>query len=153
MSARPRPDRSTTSATTSPSSPDSGLVLPRSIRVAGWLGLAEGGVGLIIAVVMIVRELNGVHDDDVVISGYGTAAWFIIFGGVVALAGWFLRNGRRWGRGPVAMTNMILVLVSVYMFSSGRIDLGLPTVLVGVVGLGLLFNADAVDWAARRYDS
>ena len=51
------------------------------------------------------------------------------------------------------MTNMILVLVSVYMFSSGRIDLGLPTALVGVAGLAMLFNADAVDWAARRYDS
>lgn len=140
MSASPRPDRS-----------DPSLVLPRSVRVAGWLGLTEGGIGLIIAVVLIIREANGVHNDAV--SGYGTAAWFIIFGGIVALAGWFLKDGRRWGRGPVAMTNMILVLVSVYMFSSGRIDLGLPTALVGIAGLAMLFNADAVDWAARRYDS
>ncbi|MGO3752801.1 hypothetical protein [Corynebacterium variabile] len=141
MSASPRPDSS-----------DPPLVLPRSVRFAGWLGLVEGGIGLIIAVVLIVREANGVVHNDAV-SGYGTAAWFIIFGGIVALAGWFLKDGRRWGRGPVAMTNMILVLVSVYMFSSGRIDLGLPTALVGVAGLAMLFNADAVDWAARRYDS
>ena len=61
MSASPRPDRS-----------DPSLVLPRSVRFAGWLGLAEGGIGLIIAVVLIVREANGVHNDAV--SGYGTAA-------------------------------------------------------------------------------
>ena len=134
-----------------PNSPEP-LVLPTSVRYAGWLGLVEGCLGLVIAVVMIVRELGGVHDDNVKISGYGTAAWFIIFGGIVAVAGWFLRDGRRWGRGPVAMVNMILLLVSVYMFSSGRIDLGLPTALVGIAGLAMLFNSSAVEWAARRYD-
>lgn len=132
---------------------DSPLILPPSIRYAGWLGMIEGGLGVIVAVIMIVRELGGVDDPDAAISGYGTAAWFAFFGGIIALAGWFLTQGRRWGRGPVAMTNMILVLVSVYMFSSGRIDLGLPTVIIGVVGMGLLFNSSAVDWAAKRYDS
>ncbi|AGP31371.1 hypothetical protein [Corynebacterium terpenotabidum] len=132
---------------------DNPLILPPSIRYAGWLGMIEGGLGVIVAVIMIVRELGGVDDPDAAISGYGTAAWFAFFGGIIALAGWFLTQGRRWGRGPVAMTNMILVLVSVYMFSSGRIDLGLPTVIIGVVGMGLLFNSSAVDWAAKRYDS
>ncbi|AWT25612.1 MULTISPECIES: hypothetical protein [Corynebacterium] len=127
------------------------LVLPPSVRYAGWLGIIEGAVGLAVAVVMIVRELNGFHDEGAKISGYGTALWFIIFGGVVAVAGWFLKDGRRWGRGPVAMVSMILVLVSYYMFTSGRPELGVPTVLVGLVGLALLFNPSAVEWAARRY--
>lgn len=135
---------------TSPLSP---LILPPSIRYAGWLGLVEGLVGVIVGVIMVVRELNGFHDEGAEISGYGTALWFFIFGGIIALAGWFLKDGRRWGRGPVVMTNLIFILISYYMFTSGRPELGIPTALVGLVGLGLLFNASAVEWAARRYES
>lgn len=127
------------------------LILPPSVRYAGWLGMIEGGIGLVIAIVLIVREANGIHDEAAKISGYGTALWFVIFGGVVAAAGWFLKDGRRWGRGPVAMTNMILVLVSYYMFTSGRPELGTPTVIIGLVGIGLMFNPSAVEWAAKRY--
>lgn len=143
------PDRDNRSDNSSGSGSPAGLVLPQSVRYAGWLGMIEGCLGLVVAVILIVRELGGTHVTG--ISGYGTAAWFIVFGGVVAVAGWFLRDGRRSGRGPVAMTNMILLLISVYMFSSGRIDLGLPTAVIGVAGLALLFNSSAVEWAAQRY--
>lgn len=141
MSARDHSDQSDSSP----------LILPPSVRYAGWLGMIEGGIGLIIAIVLIAREANGFHDEAAKISGYGTALWFVIFGGVVAAAGWFLRDGRRWGRGPVAMTNMILVLVSYYMFTSGRPELGIPTVIIGLIGIALMFNPSAVEWAAKRY--
>lgn len=125
------------------------LVLPPSVRWAGRLGLAEGLVGFGTGVAMIVRDLQGV--DTPGLNGVATGIWFLFFGGVVALAGWFLSQGRRWGRGPVAMLQLFLVLVSVFMFSSGNIQAGIPTALVGIVGLGLLFNHDAVDWSAQRH--
>lgn len=125
------------------------LVLPPSVRWAGWLGLAEGLAGVVIAVVMIVRDLQGVETPG--LNGIATGIWFLFFGGVVALAGLFLSQGRRWGRGPVAMLQLFLVLVSVFMFSSGNIQAGIPTAIVGVMGLALMFNSDAVGWAARRH--
>lgn len=125
------------------------LVLPPSVRWAGWLGLAEGIAGIVVAVVMIVRDLQGV--DVAGASGVATGLWFLFFGGVIAIAGWFLSQGRRWGRGPVAMLQLFLVLVSVFMFSSANFQLGIPTALIGVLGLGLMFNRDAVEWAAQRH--
>lgn len=123
--------------------------------------MLEGGVALAFALYLILWEASDHADSGAVIVGsgsekwgygYGTAIWFIVMGGVIAVAGWFLRTGRRWGRGPVVLANMLLVLVSYYMFTSGRPELGVPTVIVGLVGLGLLFNPTSVDWAARRYD-
>lgn len=127
------------------------LVLPPSVRWAGWLGLVEGLVGVVIGVLMVVRDIRGVEDEGAVISGWGTGLWFLVFGGIVAAAGWFLSRGRRWGRGPVVMLNMIFILVAVFMFSSGRPELAVPTALVGIFAFGCLFHKDAVDWAAWRH--
>ncbi|MGJ0184536.1 hypothetical protein [Corynebacterium glyciniphilum] len=146
----------------SPRSADDGkaLVLPPSVRWAGWIGMAEGIAGLAFAVYLVIGAVRGDEDTTAQFAGagaesigygWGTAAWFGFFGGVIAVAGWCLSTGRRWGRGPVAMLQLFLVLISVYMFSSGRPELGAPTAALGVVGLALMFNPSAVEWAARRY--
>lgn len=136
------------------------LVLPSSVRWAGWLGILEGAAGLAFAVYLVTLAVSGEEDTTAEFAGagaesigysWGTALWFGFFGGVVLAAGWCLSTGRRWGRGPVAMLQLLLVLISVYMFSSGRPELGLPTAALGIVGLVLLFNPSAVEWAARRY--
>lgn len=126
------------------------MVLPPSVRWAGWIGMVEGAAGFVAGIAMVVREAQGYQLMDGV-NGYATAAWFLIFGGIIAVAGWFLANGRRWGRGPVAMLQLLLVLVSFFMFTSGRFELAVPTALVGLFGLALMFNPSAVEWAARRY--
>lgn len=135
------------------------LTLPSTVKWAGYVGLIEGAVGLIAAIVMVVQTARGHGDGNAKVegvlaswgSGYGTALWFVIIFGAVAAAGWALTRGKRWGRAPVAMLNMLLLPVAWYMFSSSRPDLGIPTLLVSLVGLGLIFNPAAVSWAASRY--
>ncbi|MBC2682083.1 hypothetical protein [Corynebacterium anserum] len=124
---------------------------PPAVKLAGILGLIQGGAGIGFGIILIIREANGFHDPGAVISGYGTAAWFLFFFGAVALAGYFLSTGRKWGRGPVVMLQLCLLGVAYYMFTSGRPDLGVPTALMAALGLILLFSPQAVDWAATRY--
>lgn len=132
------------------SADDKPLVLPPSVRWAGWIGMIEGLAGFGAGVYMVVREVQGEQLVEGV-SGYATAAWFLFFGAVIAVAGLFLSLGRRWGRGPVAMLQLLLVLVAFFMLTSGRFDLALPTAALGFIGLALMFNPSAVEWAARRY--
>lgn len=135
------------------------LTFPSTVKWAGYVGLIEGAVGLIAAIVMVIQTARGQGDGDAKVegvlaswgSGYGTALWFVIIFGAVAAAGWALTRGKRWGRAPVAMLNMLLLPVAWYMFSSSRPDLGIPTLLVSLVGLGLIFDPAAVSWAASRY--
>ncbi|QFQ02937.1 hypothetical protein CUROG_07945 [Corynebacterium urogenitale] len=126
---------------------------PTPVRWAGVLGMIQGVMGLVFAIVLVVREASGFRDPGAVISGYGTAAWFIFFFGAILIAGFFLLTGRKWGRGPVVMLQLCLLGVAYYMFTSDRPELGAPTALMAIAGLVLLFNPRAVDWAASRYNS
>ncbi|WP_312096996.1 hypothetical protein [Corynebacterium dentalis] len=125
---------------------------PPVVRYAGILGMLQGVAGLAFAAFLVFREATGFHDPGAVISGYGTAVWFVIIFGAVLIAGWFLFSGKKWGRGPVVMLQLCLLGVTYYMFTSGRPELGIPTGVMCVVGLALLFNPVAVHWAATRYN-
>lgn len=108
---------------------------------------------------MIIDAATGRGDDQSEIggvwaswgNGYGTALWFIVIFGGVGVAGWGLTRGKRWGRAPVAMLNMLLLPVAWYMYSSSRPELAIPTVIIALIGLVLLFNPAAVNWAASKY--
>lgn len=115
--------------------------------------MLQGVAGLCFAAFLVIREARGFHDPGAVISGYGTALWFLLIFGAVLTAGYFLFSGRKWGRGPVVMLQLCLLGVAYYMFTSGRPELGVPTALMSLAGLALLFNPVAVNWAATRYNS
>jgi hypothetical protein len=52
---------------------------------------------------------------------FGTAAWFVIFGGAVLAAGLALWTGRRWGRGVAVFAQLLLLPVAWYLgVGSGR---------------------------------
>lgn len=133
---------------------------PRTVKWAGFVGILQGALGIIAALVMIIQTAQGASAGDAEIhgifgagvSGYGTAAWFIIIFGAVLAAGIGLTQGKRWGRAPVAMMSMLLLPVAWYMYSSGRIELAIPTTLIGLIGLVFLFNKEAISWAATKYN-
>ena len=52
--------------------------VPNTVRRAGTIVAGEGAVGLVIAVVLVVRAAGGA--DQHLVNGYGTAAWFAVFG-------------------------------------------------------------------------
>lgn len=122
------------------------MTLPPAVRYAGFIVTAEGLVALVIAVVLIIRALGGA--DQHVVSGYGTAIWFVLVGSGMAAAGWALATGRRWGRGIAVPTNLLLLPVAWYIFTSHQIAYAIVVAILAVLVLGLMLSPAAVQWAA-----
>ena len=130
----------------SSTSDSSGYQPPAVIRYAGIYGMIQGAAGILFGLFLVIREARGFHDPGAKISGYGTALWFFLIFGAVAVCGYFLFKGRSWGRGPVVMLQLCLMPVAYYMFTSGRPEFGWPTVMILIIGLALLFNPTAINW-------
>ncbi len=124
---------------------------PGTVRGAGALAALEGTVGVIVAVVLVVRGLSGADQSKV--SAYGTAAWFLILGGAVLAAGIGLFLGRRWGRAIAVIAQILLLPVSWYMIKGHQPQFGIPLGLVALAGLVLLFAPSSTRWMAQGYDS
>jgi hypothetical protein len=121
--------------------------VPNTVRRAGTIVAGEGAVGLVIAVVLVVRATGGA--DQHLVNGYGTAAWFAVFGTAVLAAGLALATGKRWGRGIAVMMQLLLLPVAWYAaVGSHQLALGVPIAIVAVVALALLFSPTAQIWAS-----
>lgn len=120
---------------------------PRTVRAAAVIAALEGVLGIVMAVVLVVREASGHH--EVAISGYGTAVWFAIMGSAVTAAGWALWTGRRWGRGIAVFANLILLGVAWYVFSSGQLRYAVLVAVAAVAVLGLLFSPTSLHWLTQ----
>lgn len=119
--------------------------LPTTVRLAGALVTLEGAVALVVAVVLIVRALLG-HDQQQA-SGYATAAWFILLGGTVFLAGLALSTGRRGGR-SVGVVAQLLFLPVAWTLLTGSHQPWWGTLLgiLAVVTLGALMAPATSRW-------
>ncbi|NKY86756.1 hypothetical protein [Nocardia veterana] len=123
---------------------------PGTVRGAGALAALEGLIGVIIAIVLVVRGATETHDSAV--SAYGTAAWFVILAGAVLAAGIGLLRGKRWGRAIVVIAQILLLPAAWYMLSSHRPELAIPVGLAALITLGLIFSPPSVHWMAQAYD-
>nr|ABP47150.1 hypothetical protein Mflv_4682 [Mycolicibacterium gilvum PYR-GCK] len=129
---------------------DSRMFTPRPVRLAGAIAALEGALALLMAVVLVVREAAGHHEDA--ISGYGTAGWFTIMGSGVAAAGWALWTGRRWGRGIAVFANLVLLPVAWYVFSSGWAGYAAVVAAAAITVLAGLFSPSGLHWLTQEPD-
>ena len=121
---------------------------PSTVRAAGYLIAFEGVLGLVAAVLLVVRGLGGA--DQHIVSGYGTAAWFVVVGGGVLAAGWALVTGRRWGRGIGVFANLLLLGVAWYVYGSHQLVYAVLVTAAAVAALGLLFSPSALYWVSHQ---
>ncbi|MEU0874025.1 hypothetical protein ABZ331_26735 [Nocardia brasiliensis] len=129
---------------------DGAAGVPTTVRGAGALVTLEGGVAVIVALVLIVRGLLGA--DQTATSGYGTAAWFGILGGAVLAAGIGLLLGKRWGRAIAVIAQLLLLPVTWSLLTDSHQPL--LGAALGVVALGsliLLFAPPSTRWMAADY--
>lgn len=126
------------------------MTQPSAVRYAGFVVLAEGILGLVVAALLVVRAVGGA--DQHVVNGYGTAAWFAIIAAAVLAGGWALVRDRRWGRGIAVFLNLLLLPVAWYVYSSHQAAYAVVVGAVALGVLGLLFSPSAVQWASGRRD-
>jgi hypothetical protein len=113
-------------------------------RAAGLVGL-QGAVGVVAAVVFLVRAIAGA--DRHIVNGYGNVAWFGLLGAVLLLAARALWTGRRWARGIAIYAQMLLLPVSWYVgVGSGQWLYAAPLAVVSVAILVLLFSRSTIQW-------
>ncbi|WP_280825275.1 hypothetical protein [Mycobacterium sp. OTB74] len=124
------------------------MLTPPSVRYAGYLVAAEGAIGLLVAAVLVARGLGGADQHKV--NGFGTALWFVVTSGAVAVAGWALINGKRWGRGIAVVANLLLLGVAYYIFGSHQLQYAIVVALAALATLGLLFSPSTVQWMVKR---
>lgn len=133
--------------------------VPAPVKYAGYLAMVQSLVGLGYAAILIYREIIGERDASIVtdtdtragLIGYGTAIYFIIIFGAILAGAISMNAGRRWGRGPVAMLEMFLLVVAYYMWSAGQPVWAGVTAVSAVLGLGLLFNSKSLAWATANH--
>ena len=113
-------------------------------RAAVLVGL-QGAIGVVAAVVFVVRGLRGA--DQHVVSGFGNAMWFGVFGAALLAAGWALWTGKRGARGVAVYAQMLLLPVSWYVgVGSHQWMYAVPVAAVSVAIVVLLFHRSTVQW-------
>lgn len=123
---------------------------PRPVRWAGRLVAFEGAAAVLVASILVIRAATG-HDQRVV-SGYGTAAWFVVLGGAVLAGGIALLTGRRWGRAVAIVAQVLLLPVAWSLLTdSHQPAWGVLLGVIVVATLALLFSRAANQWMAAQY--
>lgn len=124
-------------------------VVPAAVRRAAGLVAVQGAVGVIAAVVFLIRGLAGA--DRHIVNGYGNVAWFGLLGAVLLAAAWALWTGRRWGRGIAIYAQMLLLPVSWYVgVGSHQWFYAVPVALLALAILVLLFSRSTIQWLTSR---
>ncbi len=123
---------------------------PLTICIAGAVVALQGCVGVVVAVVLLVRTLAGSHESATI--GYGTAAMFAVLGVGVLAGGVALLQSRRGGRGPALVVQVVLLPVAWSLLTaSAQVLLGLLLGAVVLATLGLLLAAPSRQWMAEQY--
>ncbi len=79
-------------------------------------------------------------------TGSGIAITLIALGAAVLLAvvAQGLRRARRWSRTPAVLTQLFAGIVAIYLVQSGKLDWGIPGIVLAVGGIGALLSPASV---------
>jgi hypothetical protein len=119
---------------------------PRTVVAAGVLVGLQGLVGIVYAVIVLVRAFGGGSTPGN--NLFGQAGYFAVIGGAVLAVGIALVLGKHGARGPAVVVELLLFGVALYAIGpSGQPLLGVPVAVLSVLVVYLLFTAKSREWS------
>lgn len=120
---------------------------PKPVAAAAALVCGQA-LGVVILAVVIVA--SGLTNSAAVGQLLAQGAYYVILAAGMAFCGLALLKGRRWGRTPTLVVQIVLAAVGYWMaVPSGRLLLGMAMILLAVITGGLLLTKSANDWISR----
>ncbi len=119
---------------------------PPVVASAVLLCLEALGV-IVLAAIVVVSGLGNSASTGQLLA---QAAYYVVLAAAMAMCGVALLQGRRWGRTPTIVVQIILLAVGYWMaVPSGRPGWGIALIVVSLVTGGLLITRPANDWINR----
>ncbi len=78
---------------------------------------------------------------DSIRNGVALTVYFGVLAALLGLLAWFLHRRRAFARAPAIVLQLLLAAVGSLMIKGGAAWLGVPVILLGLVGAGLLLTA------------
>jgi len=120
---------------------------PRPVVVAAVLVLVEA-VGLL--VLAGTTLISGLAEDIAVGRTLAQTAYYVVLAALLVLCASAMLRGRRWGRTPCLITQIVLVLIGVWLIApSGQYAWGIGLIAVAGVAGYLLVSKPANAWINR----
>lgn len=117
---------------------------PATVRTAAVL-VALQGLGLIVLAGMTLSA--GLSHGAAGVQLAAQTGYFVILGAALVLVASGLARGRRWGRSPALVVEVIVIAIGMWMaFPSGRLPQGLALIGLGALTFGLLVTPRANHW-------
>jgi hypothetical protein len=116
--------------------------MPRSLLAAATVEAIEAACVLAASAYAAVATAGGHSYQDasgIALTIIGIATSIVLF--LVARG---VRAGRRWSRTPAMLTQLFLGIVAIYLMQSGRLDLGVPAIVLAVAGLSALLTPASI---------
>lgn len=105
-------------------------------------------VAVVILAVLIV--ISGLRNSAALGQLLAQAAYYVVLAAAMVVCGLSLLGGRRWGRTPTIVVQIVLAAVGYYLaVPSGRIGWGIVLIVIAVVTGGLLVTRQANEWISR----
>jgi hypothetical protein len=120
---------------------------PRQVAAAGLLVCAEAVAVVVLAVLIVV---SGLGNSAALGQLLAQAAYYVVLAAAMVLCGLGLLKGRRWGRTPTIVVQIVVAAVGYYLaVPSGRVGWGIALIAVAAVTGGLLVTRPANEWISR----
>ena len=120
---------------------------PRPVALAGALVCGQALGVVVLAVVIVV---SGLGNSAAVGQLLAQGAYYVVLAAGMVFCGLALLKGRRWGRTPVIVIEIVLAAVGYWMaVPSSRLLLGVALILLAVITGGLLLTKPANLWVSR----
>ncbi len=118
------------------------LQLPRTVLAAAVVEAIEAA-GILLAAILAGIATAAGHSYQ---TASGIAITLIGVGAAVllALVAHGLHRARRWSRTPAMLTQLFTGIVAVYLVQSGRLDWGVPGIVLAVGGVAALLSPASV---------